>query len=370
MEDNQVDSKKADFNILMVGGRRTGKTSVLASFLKGFQDRFAGANITLTPGNVHTNLILSDKTMELSNVFNKHGTHDKFDPDVDPAPNWERIDYTFTMKIKGRDKPRYSLRFTDIPGEWFFEPEKHGEWIEKEVQQLFKETNVMIIAIDTPHLLEGDDSQGSGYGQYHETFNSVNIFTNKIMDQFFIEAEGNASRKMVLFMPLKCEKYFWENRQSEITPAVEKGYAKLLKHLDGDQLKNNCQIAIVPVQTMGNFIFHKFGEDDEGNVIMHSVRPVPIFSLYRFPNKKAHDEGLNPKYCEQPLAYILTYILKMAQSDLLTINNNWFIKLLSFFGIIQLAKDREMQEAIAVVSGKIEKSPANGFKIVQNPLHF
>jgi len=366
-------AKKADFNILMVGGRRTGKTSVLASFLEGYQTAFAGANLTLT-AETGTIPVMHDKIQILRNVFAAHSPYDEFDPDVDTNRTIERIDYFFTMRITGKENPNYTLRFTDVPGEWFLMPGN------AEVEELFRETNVMIIAIDTPHLMECDE-QGRGYGRYHEAFNSTGVFTNNIMDKFLISESGFASKKMVLFMPLKCEKYFQEKRPdgkirtSEIPDAIEKGYKNLLKHLQGEKLRTNCQVAIVPVQTMGNFVFSRFGEDENGYVIKHQTRMVPMYSLYCFPNERAYNEGLQPKYCEQPLAYILTYILKMAVS----VGNapTWWEKikkilrdLAAFVGILRVANDKEIQNAMAEVSKTIEKSAANGFKIIQNPLNF
>ena len=360
-------TKTADFNILMVGGRRTGKTSVLASFLEGYQTAFAGSNLTLT-AETSTIPIMHDKIQVLKNVFISHDAYDEFDPDADAGPSGDRIDYFFKMQITGRDKPEYHLRFTDVPGEWFTDANYH-----KEVEELFEETNVMVIAIDTPHLMEYNE-QGKGYGRYHEAFNSTGIFTNNIMSKFFITRSGFASKKMILFMPLKCEKYFWEKRPdgksriSEIPEAVEKGYQNLLRHLQGENLRANCEIATVPVQTMGNFVFSRFGEDDNGEVIRHETRFIPVKSLYCFPSDKAYSEGHKPKYCEQPLAYILTYVLKMAQSEKKSLS--LWEKFKAFIGISKLVKDTDIQEAIAHVAKTIEKKPANGFKIIQNPLNF
>jgi hypothetical protein len=352
----------ADINILMVGGRRTGKTSVLASMLDGFQDIFAGKSLTIT-SEIGTNPVLQCKLSSLRNIFVSHGAYDEFDPGANAEPNSGRIDYKFNVKIAGKKGSDYSLRFTDVPGEWFIED---AAFHATEVESLFDESNIMIIAVDTPHLMECDE-RGLGYGKYHETFNGTGVFTNNIMDKFIVK-DKLASKKMVLFMPLKCEKYFRENRVHEIPKAIEKGYENLLKHLGGENLKNNCVVAILPIQTMSNFEFSRFEEDEIGSIIVHQLRHVPMYSLYRFPNESLYNEGLKPKYCEQPLVYILSYVLKMAQS-VGTANLSWYQKFIAFLGILKIAKDKEVQEAISGISSKIERNPSKGFKIIQNPLN-
>jgi hypothetical protein len=366
-------NKKADFNILMVGGRRTGKTSVLASFLSSYQNICAGSDLVISTDAI-TMPAISDKMVSLHEVFNLYGAYDEFDPDTDAAPGYERIDHYFNLGIAGKKGSKYSMRFTDVPGEWFIEDAASHE---EEVSQLFDESNILIIAIDTPHLMECDES-GKGFGRFHEAFNGANIFTNNIMDRLIIK-DGVALKKMILFMPLKCEKYFFEKRPDgnariiEIPEAIEKGYKNLLKHLSSDNLKGECEVAVIPVQTMGNLIFSRFAEDENGKIMMHETRFVPMKSLYRFPNERAYSEGLQPEYCEQPLIYILMYVLKMARI-IERAKTNWlseiFTKIISFIGICKIANDADMMKALNDISNKMEKNLAKGFKIIQNPLNF
>lgn len=359
----------ADFNILMVGGRRTGKTSVLASMLDSYQKRFAGHDIVLS-SKVETSYILEDKILSLKNVFATHCFDDEFDPDIDASPNMGKVEYTFYMSIAGKSGSKYELRFTDIPGEWFVDDYKEHEM---EVNQLFAECNIMIIAVDTPHLIE-DENVSLGYGRFHDEFNRPAFFTNTIMDKFLVDQDAKfASDKMVLFMPLKCEKYMREGRSYIIPQAIEKGYANLIAHLKGDNFRGHCTIAVLPILTIGNFVFSRFGENASGEVVLHPTRRIPLKSLYTFPDQRSYKNGFAPEYCEQPLVYILAYILKMVRkANDSSQNGTWkerMKKLLSFFGILRMANDQQMVVALNSISSMMIKSKEKGFQIIQNAIN-
>ena len=358
----------ADFNVLMIGGRRTGKTSVLASMLDGFQDKFSGSNLTIT-SKITTSPVLNNKRNSLRNVFVAHSAHEEFDPDANAEPTFDRVDYEFNITIAGEKGSSYSLRFTDVPGEWFIE---NSDFHTQTIEKLFDESNILIIAVDTPHLMEYDDNK-AGFGRFHKSFNGTRVFARNIIDRFIVRS-GFSSQKLVLFMPLKCEKYHIASRMHEIPIAIEKGYANLLNYLS--ELKENCTVAVLPILTMGNFEFSKFKADEKEEIIMHKIRPIPMFSLYRFPNEKSYKEGFSPKYCEQPLVYILTYLLKMAQTVKYPSATGFWQKikqfgknLLTFCGILKMADDQDIQQAIIEISKQMERNPQNGFKIIQNSLN-
>ena len=68
--------------VMMVGGRRCGKTSVLAAMKENFQDNFAGTNLTARFGDTGTLIILEEKREEINEYFRDNRT---FMPDSNPT---------------------------------------------------------------------------------------------------------------------------------------------------------------------------------------------------------------------------------------------------------------------------------------------
>lgn len=83
--------------VMMVGGRRCGKTSVLAAMKENFQDNFAGTNLTARFGDTSTLIILEEKREEINEYFRDNRT---FMPDSNPTE--EIMVYSFIVGIEGK----------------------------------------------------------------------------------------------------------------------------------------------------------------------------------------------------------------------------------------------------------------------------
>jgi len=285
---------KLEFIVLMFGARRTGKTSVLASMLTNFQEVAAGTNVSFTP-ETKTMVKLQEKREELEHVFNSKTCDSVWE--IDPSPTSEVAVYSFKMNMKNTVN-EYEVKFVDMPGEFINDA---GNIIE--VQEWLMKSDVVIIAIDTPHMMEEN-------GKFNEAFNKTMILHHLFVDSKQFYETG----KMLLFVPLKCEKYYHENRMNEVNQAVKRSYQTIIAHMGNPNVSSKITMAITPILTMGDVVFSHFGLNNRKlieTIDLGGEKYRPRHVYYKLRNR---DARFSPKYCEQPLVYTLTYISKVLQS--------------------------------------------------------
>lgn len=341
-------------NILMLGGKRCGKTTVLSSMCSEIEKALAGTGLSFIPSsNTAGNLqraadVIRRKIQEFNNPLIR--------TTVDENPTGARQVYEFLYNMPGIKDLRVYLH--DIPGEWLIDGVHTNE-----LQSLIMASQVIIIAIDTPYLFY--KMTNKGYGQYHEEYNKpkeiANFFQNSLSPQYIQD-------RMILFVPLKCERYYHltyskklnftnRNYMQELFEAVCMGYDDLLFYLRStEQLMNSLTIAVTPILSAGGIDFVKFMTDPESGIVT---------SLYQEPEFLADSQkGYSPMFCEQPIIYALAYVMRLG------IDNQWGEKRL--FAAAR-ANDRiALMNAFETLSRKMKRGTANnfakdGYFIIQNP---
>lgn len=329
----------ADINVLMMGGRRAGKTSVLAAMDQCCNELLASVpdlSVSCTDGGVSLTL----KKNELEHYFiQKYMKNMMFTADVNPSVTPD--EYTYEVTVNNRDSG-YTLKFMDFPGEWFSSIDKQ----EKDLQDMVDKSQIIIITIDTPHMVEFTD-EATNVGKYHSEFNRVPEITRFFKNAF----QKSKQERMVLFVPLKCEKYYYRNKMNVVCEALKAGYSELLSFLANDEIKELCTVGIVPILTIGGAEFMKF--NDNGYAGIYSY--VEDLSLRRY----------NPRYCEQPLFFTLNYLIKMAERNKLKQGkiSRWFKQ--TFQNAAKLA---DLMNCKGTLEKLIETNTEMGFEIIQNPL--
>ncbi len=351
-----------DIKVLMLGGKRCGKTTVLSSMHGAINVALAGTglSINIDPGTQNELNRARMAIIEKMKEFEKPLTS----CEVDDNPSSAARSYSFSLKreVNGKSKGT-GIPFTiyDIPGEWLV-----NENAEK-VRSLIKECQVIIIAIDTPYLFA--KMTDKGYGQYHERYNKpveiTNFFKNTLSADDLVD-------RMILFVPIKCERYYHLDRSehlkefgrhymSEVANAVSAGYRDLLFHLRScDELVNHCTIAITPILSAGGIDFISFREDAEtGKMVSYYQAPEFV---------DAAERGYCPKFCEQPMIYMLAYLLTQASSSQQKTSGLYqFGKALSV-GMSQ----QQMQAALHTLRAKMKRNSGitaqdDGYLFIQNP---
>ncbi len=347
-------------NVLMCGGRRTGKTSIMAAMQRDMMKLFVSGSIVLTMDNANS-LILYQAGME--QLFSED--------------NWEQVSYyaedaetsqqeEFPCKVtfQGSYNSPVELNFIDIPGEWFVDPV-----YESVVQKLMSDSQVLVIAVDSPHLMEDK-------GRFHDVFNRPTVITDAIKKAF----QAKQAARMVLFVPVKCELYRNNGRSgssnkknmSDLLAAVKAGYSDLLTYLCTAQ-KDDCTVAVSPCITMGGMEFLQFVQPqgkDGRPVEAVSVDPATGYlnmnwrSEYVFLYGADGEHFYKPEDCAQPLLYILLFFVAIGRRR----NENQNI-LSRFIDLLRHLPNQEVLESgRKELRGQLKTDEKEGFAVLNDPM--
>lgn len=241
--------------VLMMGGRRCGKTSALASLFEQTKngpvnDYFTVSDRTLLETkNFDRQESLSDKTLELTNMLetNKDNSNVFL---VDQAPTMNSWLYKLHLQIPGKRR-EMDIEFRDSAGEFFESNSEHA----RETEEYMRNCDVFVIVIDTPYLMGPCEESTKDICP-----ESINLGTNRVKDiqNFLTHITDNDGQdaKMVIFVPLKCEKWAKEpNGLNRVTQRVKEVFATHIKNLSAYSKMN---ITILPMLTAGNINFVEF----------------------------------------------------------------------------------------------------------------
>jgi len=337
--------------VMMAGGRRCGKTSILAAMMSNFEDQFEKTHLTFSYDNLDTLNILEEKNKEINDYFIKKEGR-TFTPDNNPTE--EMIKYSFSIGITDK-RSKIRTDFVDYPGEWLTDKEHQDSFI-----GCVQNSQAIIIAIDTPHMME----EG---GQFNENRNFCHRTCETL--KMALEKEPSDIKKLFLFVPLKCERYMMNNQMNDICNKTKVYYNELIKYLA--RSKSRYEVAITPVFTLGGAAFSHFERDKQTHEIKINEKfKTPENPIYYFPDDKTTRP--EPKHCEQPVVYLLSYIMQMAIEEKENRKKGGPWKKLSmiiqeqFFNKASL-EDYESQRTDIL---KRLKKNGDGYDILQNPMKF
>ncbi len=312
-------------NIMMMGGRRCGKTTVLAEMVDLFDKKFGNTDLTIRVSGDNSNELF-DRLDYLTELYKKIKDSPEFYPNDKPSD--EINEYTVNLSIKGKTGDMV-FNFIDFPGEWLVDGSHN-----KDLDDCVNKSSVIIVAIDTPLLMqETSGTTGEDIGEYNERGNRSKIICNLLKKLDFSE-----NSRMVLFVPLKSERYLHDGKMELAGKRIHTAYESFFQHIKSDTYRDKCTAAIVPVFTLGTAEFAYFGRQD-GKIELDEKYKTPKYSYYRFTEdaKKDASPKPQPQYCEQPMLYVLMYVLKYAeQCRTEKYNSNIFQWISEMFGEVFL----------------------------------
>ena len=291
-----VEAPRVKMSVCMLGARGVGKTSVITSMYNSQKEAVSGSKLFLIADG-DTTRILENKRIQLNQIFQDYHEEGTFMTESGIAGDSSESLFKFTYGMNS-EKINIDLEIRDYPGEYLKkEPQIVADYI--------KEANAVMIAIDTPCLMEEN-------GRYNDGKNQPQL----VMD-FLKNNLNNDTEKLVLFVPLKCEKYYLENRIDEVTDRIKKTYAELLHFLrdkeDEHGFKKKICCAVTPIQTLGGIAFDSFEKDSNGQILEITTRDglvIPQKTNYRYVSTNAKYRPVN---CVQPLYYLLAFVSKQYQ---------------------------------------------------------
>lgn len=408
MADGINNSQNKPHKIIMLGGRRSGKSSVLACIIDQLENNTSGNICTamqVDQGHLfydenkksYTMPILSNKKLEIESFISLNSKLSNSLFVVDMGLTQERGSYYVQIKTGG--SAAMTLEFVDVRGEAMMPKDT----LYPELQKDISESDVFIITVDTPFLMEMDDS-------VNMTYNRISEITSS-MQNIKIDENDKWDKKLILFCPVKCEKWLNEGYGELIADKICKSYSTLINSWVQHP---NITIWIMPVETAGGIEFSKFMDpkivfksdndrmgtscsvNDRTNTIHYrDGRTEQISDKYRFvPDKgyqqqfdtkfpiplpwyKSNGKGFSPRLCEQPAYHILRFLaekeklinnLRQKKND----NVGWFMKFLMFLRGYVSPFGKYAQEFSAMVdqisSQGLIKESGDGFRKLTTPI--
>lgn len=256
-------------SICMMGPRAVGKTTVVASIFAESEKGMNGSPLFMRSGNSLTSQLITYRE-ELSYAIKKR--------DVAQLPATEHVaDFIFELGILGR-KPIIKLSIKDFPGEKLIDAPQ-------EVEAFMASSQVVIVAIDTPYLMVDG-------GAYNEEHNKP-----KLVKDYLRKHSSQLSNKLVLFVPLKCERWFHDGQIDIVTKEVFNTYGDLKDIF----VQNNTACVVTPILTLGGMEFNCMTDNTtkqgkQSRLATYQLyEAAPIYS---------------PLFCSQPIYYLLSYVAK------------------------------------------------------------
>lgn len=331
----------ANHKILMMGGRRAGKSTILSSILAQLNSKTAGDICTFIDKTDYTQQIITKsgtvpltplhiKQNEIRTYLNNRQKNTEFL--VDMSPTYGKASYTLEITS---GKAGVLFEFVDVPGEWMRAnvPEY------AELKQLVEKSDVFIIAIDTPFLMNTDDADGASV---NNVYNRINEITQAMTE---MKIESECDLKQILLCPVKCERWVRNGQADEVVKKVKSAYRDLINRwVDHPEVT----IQIMPIQTVGGFEHARFlpaqlyfkddneriGEscsespltgmliNKDGTILRKTessrVEPDPFWTIdyVDIPLSwyKINEQGFCPKFSEQPGYHVLKFLVEKEEN--------------------------------------------------------
>lgn len=312
MAQNQADLV---VNVMMIGGRRCGKTTVLAAMQECFEKQCEDTPLVIKTGGGSLEAI-EEKQREIKQFFSNPAKSKEFTPDINPTEH--HFVYPFDIGLKGK-RSQIRVKFIDFPGEWIKDKNPSHE---ATLLEDMEDSRILVVAIDTPHMMEAN-------GHYNDNWNRCWKISQMVKEVEF--ADPDKGPGMILFVPLKCEKYYNGRKMGKVVKAVQEAYGPLLSYLKqptADGRNPHIMAAITPILTMGCAVFSRFQTDADGR-IEENEEGNPKKAIYQFTDMRKNRP--EPKYCEQPLLYVLDYLLSQAENARRKEVEGWWNSIVGWF---------------------------------------
>ncbi|NEQ68532.1 MAG: hypothetical protein F6K21_24125 [Symploca sp. SIO2D2] len=318
-----------ELKITMLGASGVGKTTLLTSMYEQFEATTKQANLHLKP-DIETAAILDKYLGQLKSLTYEfkaderkkgiRGTAATAGPESLPS---------YIFELGKPEKASFKLLFRDYPGGYVLPSDVAGR---RFIHKLLRECAAVIIAIDTPAIMELN-------GRWHQLRNRP----DEILSLFKTAYQNLNEPRLVIFAPVKCETYVKDEASAEqLIWRIKEEYAPLLEFLQQPSRADKVAVVTTPVQTVGCVVFWKI--------------EVENFSTPRFYFRKtSFNARYSPQDSEQLLRYLLRFLLKAHLQD-----KRW-----PMFDIVRQAfsPDAELKQAVELFAKGCKKT--GGFAILQ-----
>lgn len=317
----------AQVNVIMLGGKRVGKSTILAGIMEtlGMSGSLSSHFICedSTDYEAYSRFSIKEKYKNLKMLLNTRKPNTMF---MTRGLGDSKIQ-KYNISLRLSDKPgRLMVDFYDVPGE-FTNPQKLE--FASEMLPLISNCDVFIVAVDTPYIMECSESINDAHNRIHD----LEVALQNII------VKDKCDLKMVMFVPLKCEKWLQNGEIDKVVAKVKSTYSTLLQTLVAYP---SMMVSILPIATVGGIRYKQMESPmvvkrdgvltgyscattssntvtlNDGN--MYEV--VPPYFVDKDPEAKVDGVivpnawyelipgvGYAPKNCEQTALHILRFLI-------------------------------------------------------------
>lgn len=237
--------------VLMMGGARVGKSSALAAVMESFIFGKVSSILTAEDKTSHQvkngerQATIKEKLSDVKSMLKNNNGKTILVNSGKTTTYW---DYKLKLNIPG-STDTMSIIFTDVNGEYFEDCCLESQ----KIKGLVKDYDVFIIAIDTPYMMEArnNDLVNSIINSKYNCIESIHTLLT------YIDDSDGKDAKLVIFAPIKCEKWAQNETLDNVTKSVQEDYKTSLIALEKYK---SVQIEIIPIQTIGSIVFHEHAE--------------------------------------------------------------------------------------------------------------
>ena len=347
-------------HVTMIGPEGVGKSSILAA-MAGQLDTMSEAAGVRFEADPATAALMQSRRAALSGIFDDHLSSAEFPLQGSMTEETGELrTYRFAFRSGVMDQPRYHLEFTDVPTQRMAE---NSPEIIRQVQK----SAVILIAVDAVALME-KNPQGLSW---HEAVNMPHAIHTLLMDASLTNQAPMP--QLVLFVPLKCEKYYHQPGGMEaLEQAVRQAYDLVLSFLDHPRYT----VGVTPILTLGDVVFSRFDPAGAG------YAPLYVFRR-RDEAGQVHLPRYAPRFGEQPLCWMAAFLLQLErfQSEWKKQKEGVFVRIIKdalivyAFGAAGLAvrkltnvlKDGQVRRMMDALRASL-KLTGDGYALVQDNL--
>lgn len=253
----------ADIDILVLGNRGSGKTSLLATTLYNMDESLKSDGIIFEPADEETDKRLKNCISEIENMFTSKGS---IEVGEGIAGTDGLIDYSFRLTFTDESwntTSDFNIKFHDYAGSILANGDKDKQY--KELKEWFLKSQIVYILIDTPYLMESTRKTIVEYSAKDEIL------------ELFQKAGADSADKMIAIVPTKCEYYLRNSRISEIKEHIRIEFKEILSYisqLNKTEGREKYKLYFTPVQTVGGLEFSRM-ENREGRQVASFRRTKP-----------------------------------------------------------------------------------------------
>lgn len=281
---------RANIDVLILGNRAVGKTSLLATMLYKMNEQLRPNGITFESADEETDRKLKESITKIEQMFLAEDSVG-VGAGIDGTDRFE--DYSFQLSFMDdsdetkKELSSFKLIFHDHEGSVLADGDKGG-WQYQQLREKFVQSRVIYVLVEAPYLME-----------LSKRDEIAEISAKREILKLFQELGDDCGEKLIVVVPTKCEYYLRNNRRAELNDKLQREFKDLIDYVSrinkaGDRQK--IRLYVTPVQTVGGLEFARMK-------YIEGVGSVPDFRR-TMPNS-----GFDPRHTDLLLLFCMEYLL-------------------------------------------------------------